>query len=63
MTNHNTSTISSGSGITECLTPVCSCGWKGIGYEAHNDWQHTLVKEQIAKHKAEVKLNELKGEE
>ena len=40
-----------GSGITECITPTCSCGWRGIGYEAHNDWQYTLVKEQEDEHR------------
>ena len=40
-----------GSGFTECITPTCSCGWRGIGYEAHNDWQYTLVKEQEDEHR------------
>lgn len=34
----------------EKITPTCSCGWVGIGYEAHNDYQHTLVKEQESDH-------------
>lgn len=32
------------------VTPCCECGWVGIGYEAHNDWQWTLVNEQICQH-------------
>jgi hypothetical protein len=34
----------------EKITPTCSCGWVGIGYEAHNDYQLTLVKEQEGDH-------------
>lgn len=39
-----------GEGITRRVTPTCSCGWRGIGYEAHNDYQHTLVKDQEMEH-------------
>jgi hypothetical protein len=39
-----------GTGILETITPVCSCGWHGIGYAAHNDYQMTNVREQEIKH-------------
>jgi len=47
---HETKILRKGSGITEEMKPACSCGWEGIGYEAHNDWQHTLVDDQIKEH-------------
>ena len=52
---HKIGTIKEGSGITEKITPICSCGWKGIGYEAHNDYQYTLVKDQQLEHLKKVK--------
>lgn len=39
-----------GKGLDEVMTPVCSCGWKGRGYAAYNNWQHTNVQEQIDEH-------------
>lgn len=39
-----------GKGMMHKITPACSCGWVGIGYEAHNDYQHTLVREQESEH-------------
>lgn len=41
-----------------CTTPTCSCGWVGLGYEAHNDWVQTLVGEQERKHLTETKKHE-----
>jgi hypothetical protein len=42
---------SKGEGMNETMTPVCTCGWRGIGYAAYNNWQHTLVHDQINAHK------------
>jgi hypothetical protein len=50
MTSHVLKREHSGEGITHCITPTCSCGWRGFGYEAHNDWQHTMVKDQESAH-------------
>jgi hypothetical protein len=47
---HEISRVYEGVGITQKITPVCSCGWVGIGYEAHNDWQYTLIREQETAH-------------
>jgi hypothetical protein len=40
----------SGKGMDETITPICSCGWHGIGYASHNDYQMTNVREQEIKH-------------
>ena len=32
------------------ITPTCSCGWRGIGYEAWNDYQHAMVDDQEKDH-------------
>jgi hypothetical protein len=58
MSNHKLQRRYEGEGIMQKITPACSCGWVGIGYEAHNDYQYTLVKEQeddhiVAAHRAE----------
>jgi hypothetical protein len=50
MTTHVLKREHSGEGISSCITPTCSCGWRGIGYEAHNDWQHAMVKDQESAH-------------
>lgn len=44
-----------GRGITMKITPVCSCGWRGRGYEAHNDYQYSNVMEQEKRHIDAVK--------
>lgn len=49
---HQTHIIKDGSGMDEKHTPACTCGWIGRGYEAHNDWQYTLVDEQLREHLA-----------
>ena len=50
MTKHILTRESQGRNEMRKITPTCSCGWRGIGYEAHNDWQHTLVVEQERDH-------------
>ena len=40
------------------ITPTCSCGWRGIGYAAYNDWQHTMVAEQESEHKRQAILEQ-----
>lgn len=52
---HELKRIYSGKGITGKITPTCSCGWIGQGYEAHNDYQHSNVKEQEEQHFAKVR--------
>ena len=47
---HKTEIETNGEGMNELMTPVCSCGWRGIGYEAHNDWQWKNVQDQINGH-------------
>jgi len=39
-----------GEGMARCITPTCSCGWRGIGYEAYCDYQYTLVADQERAH-------------
>lgn len=46
-----------GTGILETITPVCSCGWIGIGYAAHNDYQISNVRDQEKKHLHTVSLD------
>jgi len=53
-TTHITSIKSEGSGFMEKKTPVCTCGWVGIGYEAYCNWQHTLVTDQTIAHLKEA---------
>ena len=57
MTTHILQRDVKGAGILETITPVCSCGWRGIGYAAHNDWQMTNVREQEVKHLQTVSLD------
>lgn len=52
--DHKATIINDGNGMMAGKTPVCSCGWVGIRYEAHNDYQYTLVRNQIEQH---IKLN------
>jgi len=40
----------SGSAEMATITPTCTCGWRGIGYAAYNDYQHTMVREQEGEH-------------
>jgi hypothetical protein len=40
----------SGRGIEQIITPACSCGWRGKGYAAWNDYQMTMVKVQEDMH-------------
>ena len=47
---HKLKRLHTGKGITGKITPTCSCGWVGRGYEAHNDYQHTNVAEQEREH-------------
>lgn len=47
---HELKRLYRGQGIMREIKPSCSCGWVGIGYEAHNDYQHTLVQDQERKH-------------
>ena len=37
-------------GIGFSMQPTCSCGWVGIAYEASNDWQRMMVREQESEH-------------
>jgi len=46
-----------GTGILEIITPECSCGWRGIGYAAHNDYQISNVRDQEKKHLHTVSLD------
>ena len=32
------------------IQPVCSCGWQGRREYAHNDYQHSNVREQEERH-------------
>lgn len=34
----------------QIITPTCSCGWRGRGEPAYNDFQMTNVKEQENEH-------------
>lgn len=52
--HHRIERVYEGEGVRRKITPVCSCGWVGNGYEAHNDWQHTLVYAQVKAHKKEM---------
>lgn len=47
---HELKRLYRGEGMGREIKPSCSCGWVGIGYEAHNDYQHTMVKEQESEH-------------
>jgi hypothetical protein len=44
-----------GEGFNEHHTPICSCGWRGIGYANYNSWKSTNIKAQEDKHLKEVK--------
>lgn len=48
--SHELKRLYRGEGITQEIKPSCSCGWVGIGYEAWNDYQHTMVKDQETEH-------------
>lgn len=37
------------------ITPTCSCGWRGVGYAAYNDYQNTMVRAQEAYHIKQTK--------
>jgi hypothetical protein len=39
-----------GCGEQRVITLACSCGWRSIGYVAHNDYQMTLVRQQETDH-------------
>lgn len=39
-----------GAGNTEGITPVCSCGWRGLAAYAYNDDQLTDVRRQGERH-------------
>jgi hypothetical protein len=41
---------STGSGIGDTRTPVCSCGWRGRPEGNWNDWQHENLREQQKAH-------------
>ncbi len=47
---HNLKREYSGKNETHKITPTCSCGWRGIGYEAWNDYQHAMVNDQEREH-------------
>ena len=40
----------SGKAEMYCITPTCSCGWKGNAEYAYNDYQLAMVKQQEADH-------------
>ena len=60
---HETSIKHEGKGISHKMTPVCSCGWEGVGYTADNDYQHVNVKDQMTEHRLEHRKNCIKGEQ
>jgi len=39
-----------GTGITQGITPVCTCGWRGYEEFAYNDWQMTNLRDQELAH-------------
>lgn len=41
---------STGAGIGDERTPVCSCGWRGRAEGNWNDWQHANLREQQQAH-------------
>lgn len=47
---HTLKRLHAGKGIMGTIQPTCSCGWQGQAIPAHNDWQHTIVKEQEQEH-------------
>lgn len=53
-TKHELKRLYRGEGSMREIKPSCSCGWVGIGYEAHNDYQHTMVRDQESAHLREA---------
>ena len=54
---HELKRIYKGEGITtEMMTPTCSCGWVGRGYEAYNTYPHSNVRKQEEEHIKNTKL-------
>lgn len=50
MNEHKLKRESSGSREMYTITPTCSCGWRGVGHAAYEDYQHALIKEQEDRH-------------
>jgi len=59
---HELKRLYRGEGITREIKPSCSCGWVGIGYEAWNDYQHTMVEEQESEHLRKARTAPTSGE-
>ena len=55
MNDHVLKRLHTGNGMTGKITPTCSCGWVGIGYEAHNDYQHWNVAVEEERHFQKVR--------
>jgi hypothetical protein len=54
-THHIITIEREGSGMRECFTPVCTCGWRGRGLEAYNNWLWTILEDQKKEHLERVK--------
>jgi hypothetical protein len=50
MIDHEISRDQGGEMFEGWIQPLCSCGWKGRKEYAHNDYQHSNVKEQEEDH-------------
>jgi len=61
MTEHKFARESTGSGIADTVTAVCSCGWRGIPRPGYDDWQLTNVRMDEHSHRQDI-AKELKSE-
>jgi len=52
--NHKLRVVSSGDAINDTQTPHCFCGWSGRSVGNHNDYQHSLVRNEYQAHVASV---------
>ena len=43
-----------GKNESRTITPTCSCGWKGGGIAAYNDYQQYMVQQQEDQHRRDV---------
>ena len=50
MLEHKLKRESGGKDLMGWIRPVCSCGWKGRKEYAHNDYQHSNIREQESDH-------------
>lgn len=60
--NHELRRLAGGYMYEGWIQPSCSCGWVGRKEYAHNDHQHSNVREQEAEHAMGVVLKETTGE-